>query len=128
MIKYEPLKKLNYGAIVTLILYVVMQCAYSHNEMLFIYDIFLMIMWLVTYILLVALKNRENPYKDVREIIYDNKNFLIILFSYKALMYIIYSILIFYNITFDYEYTYNFEIAFIPLLFLFPISQFWKIE
>ena len=105
-----------------------MQSMCSHDEMFFMYDIFLMIMWLVTYILLVTLKNRENPYKDVREIIYDNKNFLIILFIYKALMYVVYSVLSLYNITFDYEYLYNFEVAFVPFLFLFPLSQFWKIE
>lgn len=128
MIKYEPLKKLNYGAIIVVALYIVMQSIYSHSEVFFIYDVFLMIMWLVTYIALVTFKNRENPYKDVREIIYDNKNFLIILFMYKALMYVVFSLLRFYNIQFDYEYTYNFEIAFIPFLFLFPMSQFWKIE
>ena len=128
MFKHEPLKKLNYGAIITIVLYVIMQSIYPHDEMFFMYDIFLMIMWLVTYILLVTLKNRENPYKDVREIIYDNKNFLIILFIYKALMYVVYSVLSLYNITFDYEYLYNFEVAFVPFLFLFPLSQFWKIE
>ena len=128
MFKHEPLKKLNYGAIITIVLYVMMQSMCSHDEMFFMYDIFLMIMWLVTYILLVTLKNRENPYKDVREIIYDNKNFLIILFIYKALMYVVYSVLSLYNITFDYEYLYNFEVAFVPFLFLFPLSQFWKIE
>ena len=128
MLKCVPLKNLKYGAVVAVILYIIMQSIYSHDEMFFIYDIFLLAMWLVTYITLVSVENRENPYKDVRESIYDNKNFLIILFIYKALMYVVYSVLNFYNVAFDYEYTYNFEVAFIPFLFLFPLSEFWKIE
>ena len=125
MLKYVPLKKLKYGAVAATILYIILRSVYQYDKYFYIYDIFLVSMWLVTYILLISRKSNSGPYKDIREIIYDNRYVLSILFCYKLLIYLLFNIALLYNFQFDYQYAYNFEVAFMPILFLFPFSKLW---
>jgi len=125
MLKYLPLKQLKYGATIIIVLYIILRSMCQYDKNFFIYDIFLVFMWLVTYILLISRKSNSEPYKDIREIIYDNRYILSILFLYKLLIYIFFNIALLYNFQFDYQYAYNFEVVFMPILFLFPLSKLW---